>query len=151
MSTVYGIFKQSDNTLLTIHPGEHEAEKLEDIAFSNIDTEVRILNDSELHDARERFKMIHGFPMQCWWWEMGKVKEIFEDYIIDEETGQPIEKNGEPVRKKKFVKMYEGILDKIMQNSFINDKLKNANDAWPSLYVNDSVEISSEDWRKLGS
>ena len=148
---ISGIFKKSDNTLLTVHAGNSEAEKLEDIAFSNIDTEVRILNDSELHDARERFKMIHGIPMVCWWWEMGKVKEIFEDYIIDEETGQPIEKNGEPVRKKKFVKMYEGILDKIMQNSFINDKLKNANDAWPSLYVNDSVEISSEDWRKLGS
>ena len=119
---ISGIFKKSDNTLLTVHAGNSEAEKLEDIAFSNIDTEVRILNDSELNDARERFKMIHGFSMQCWWWEMSKVKEIFEDYFIDEETGQPIEKNGELVRKKKFVNMYEGVLDKIMQNSFINDK-----------------------------
>tara|TARA_B100001113_G_C21084716_1_gene611544 strand:- start:908 stop:1354 length:447 start_codon:yes stop_codon:yes gene_type:complete len=147
---ISGIFKKSDNTLLTVHPGQPEAEKLEDIAFSNIDTEVRILNDSELHDARERFKMIHGFSMQCWWWEMGKTIEVFEDYIVDDETGQPIRKDGQLVRKKKIIKR-DGILNRIMQNSFIKDKLKSTGLAWPSLYVNDSVEISSEDWRKLGS
>tara|TARA_B100000029_G_C17258048_1_gene845296 strand:- start:22 stop:501 length:480 start_codon:yes stop_codon:yes gene_type:complete len=159
MSISYGIFKKADNSILTIHAGEDEANKLNTICFSDIETEVKeIYPDSEEYmTIRDQFLETHGFEMKCYWWEIDKVDVVPAPYAVDNEGNDLfLEDGSQLINKRNQTKTiqkerYPGYFDKFLQRSLINNKMIEAGPAWQSLYVNKDVNISVEDWIKLGS
>jgi hypothetical protein len=159
MSISYGIFKKADNSILTIHAGEDEANKLNTISFSDIETEVKKIDPEtpEYMTIREQFLETHGFEMRCYWWEIDKVDIVPAPYAVDNEGNDVLREDGSRMINKKNrlktiqKKRFPGLFDMFFERSLINNKMYEAGPAWQSLYVNKDVNISVEDWMKLGS
>tara|TARA_B100001939_G_scaffold347349_1_gene368706 strand:- start:1908 stop:2378 length:471 start_codon:yes stop_codon:yes gene_type:complete len=146
---IYCIFKKSDDSILTIHQSEADANKINTSCFSEIDTEIREVEGGtiEYMKVRRQFEKTHGFDMMCFWWEMTEMITYPGEPLLDADGNVAKDENGEILRSMESREKYPNLFNTFLQKSKIRAKMGTVGSAWPSLYVNAYVDITDQQWK----